>query len=84
MGCDDQKVLFQKKGIEVTYNELLEKWDNTSIDIGSATTVWKALRAVIELHKPATADSFTNNDCMCMLPNKKCATIQAIEKVLNG
>lgn len=42
-----------------------------------------ALRAVVELHKPATRSSFTNNDCICMLPNKKCATIQVIEKELS-
>lgn len=66
----------------MTHDELLAKWDSTEINIGTSTIVWKALRSVIELHTPATKNSFTNNDCICMLPNKKCATIQVIEKEL--
>lgn len=68
----------------MTHDELLttieNKFNNHSI-LHEAQIV-NALYRVVELHKPATKNSFTNNDCICMLPNKKCATIQAIEKEL--
>ena len=68
----------------MTHDELLAKIDEPDHWFKPFLDIRQALRAVVELHKPATANSFTNNDCICMLPNKKCATIQAIEKELNG
>ena len=73
----------------MTHDELLKEIDRYLVptlaesEVGNkAIGILKALRAVVELHTPATKNSFTNNDCICMLPNKKCATIQAIEKEL--
>lgn len=72
----------------MTHSELLERLDDQiekSKLIGcecAACDNALALRAVVKLHTPATKNSFTNNDCICMLPNRKCATIQAIEKEL--
>jgi hypothetical protein len=53
-----------------------------TITLEDVTGWHNALRAVVELHTPATKNTFTNNDCICMLPNKKCATIEVIEKEL--
>ena len=62
----------------MTHEELLAKWDNIPIDIGSATTVWKALRAVVELHYQ---DDYQN--CKeCKQGLDPCLTIQVIEKEL--
>ncbi len=73
----------------MTHDELLAKIDyyltatKAHFDESNfAINVLQALRAVVELHTPATANSFTNNDCICMLPDRKCATIRAIEKEL--
>jgi hypothetical protein len=68
----------------MTHDKLLAKWDNTPIDIGSATTVWKTLRAVVELHKPlAEAKNSPFKDaCLGCSKPYPCPTIQAIEKEL--
>lgn len=67
------------------HDELLNKLNKLPEAIGLAEFKVRhdALLAVVELHTPATKNSFRNNDCICMLPNRKCATIQAIERVLN-
>jgi hypothetical protein len=70
----------------MTHDELLAKlWilpaDVTELQHGAKAV--QALRVVVELHKPATENSFTNNGCICMLPNRKCPTIQAIEEKLD-
>jgi len=61
----------------MTHDELLIK-----IDILGHTSTWKALRAVVELHKPeqgwcgcASGDPYLDS-------NYPCPTIQAIEKEL--
>jgi hypothetical protein len=70
----------------MTHEELLARIAKLSITPETnvvPSELATALMAVVELHKPATANSFTNNDCICMLPYRKCATIQVIEKELN-
>ena len=69
----------------MTYEELLAKInEELATDYedacGNIPIGLNALRAVVELHKPATVNSAINNGCICMLPNRKCPTIQAIEK----
>jgi hypothetical protein len=79
----------------MTHNELLLKMDNLDIGLnngfGEAKTIFgssKALRAVIELHKPDELDfpdewescvECSGNGYVAMYP---CQTIKAIEKEL--
>ena len=69
---------------------------NEAIQYEEDKQVWKALRAVVELHKPKEEDGklwcshevcynhiefLERNDCDCSYP---CPTIQAIEKELDN
>jgi hypothetical protein len=76
-------------GCKMTHDELLAKIDYYltatkahSDESNFAINVLQALRAVVDLHAPATANSFTNNDCICMMSGRQCATIWVIEKEL--
>lgn len=67
----------------MTHDKLLAKINYTLsvLDIGILTAYLKALRAVVELHKPPTV--FINpNRCNECLDKYPCPTIQAIEKEL--
>ena len=69
----------------MTHDELLARIAKLSITPETnvvPSELASALMAVVKLHTPATKNSFTNNDCICMLPNKECSTIRVIEKVL--
>ncbi len=73
----------------MTHDELISVLDDYSVGLSNGFVhkdlvfgVAKALRAVVELHTPATANSFTNNDCICMMSGRQCATIWVIEKAL--
>ena len=81
----------------MTYDELLAKIDYTVaiyevlsvLDIRVLTAYLKALRAVVELHKPIepvapveTHDDYWYGLCDDCLKTYPCSTIQAIEKEL--
>ena len=81
----------------MTYDELLAKIDYTVaiyeglsvLDIRVLTAYLKALRAVVELHKPIepvapveTHDDYWYGLCDDCLKTYPCPTIQAIEKEL--
>jgi hypothetical protein len=72
----------------ITHDELLKKSNNPSL--GDAV---RALRAVVELHKPWTMENGDGEEslgCSCIpglpafLNPYPCETIQAIEKELNS
>ena len=68
---------------EVTHDELLVEITSESADIGGA--VIKALRAVVELHKPMLWKNLGNDTdgykCeICEGNSYPCTTIKAIEK----
>ena len=70
---------------EVTHDELLAEITSESADIGGA--VIKALRAVMELHKPMLWKNLGNDTdgykCeVCEGNSYPCTTIKAIEKEL--
>ena len=70
---------------EVTHDELLVEITSESADIGGA--VIKALRAVVELHKPMLWKNLGNDTdgykCeICEGNSYPCTTIKAIEKEL--
>jgi hypothetical protein len=68
----------------MTHDEFLEKWDNTPIDVSSATTIWKALRAVVELHKKKLEPEWSPFKDSCKECRKPypCRTLQAIQEQL--
>ena len=67
----------------MTHNELLAEITSESADIGGA--VIKALRAVVELHKPNLIPNWvpTEDEFICWCAHiYPCPTIQALEKEL--
>ena len=88
----------------LTHDELLTKVDSvfyedeggTQLDLAGFNNQYRAIRAVVELHKPKEEDGklwcehevcynhiefLERDDCDCSYP---CATIQAIEKELSN
>jgi hypothetical protein len=68
----------------MTYDKLLDKIEDIEYwqEQYAGKTFMKALRAVVELHKPA--DSRGDLVCaQCPTHNYPCLTIQAIEKALS-
>ena len=68
----------------MTHDELLAKLDTLNYlgRVGYISSIWNALRAVVELHKPDNSiPPYSLKYCTCeeMYP---CSTIQAIEKEL--
>ena len=72
----------------MTHDELMAKIDHyynliTSGDIWTTDVFIKALRAIVELHKPGLIPDWvpTDNEYMCWCAHVyPCPTIQAIEK----
>ena len=74
-------------GVAMTHDELLAKIDTLNYlgRVGYISSIWNALRAVVELHKPSILHSRYSDDLVCekcQIIRYPCSTIQAIEKEL--
>ena len=78
----------------MTHDELLEELDEVIKDFDqkydNSNPYYKALRAVVELHKPTPENRYPENICQgCSMTEEvvyvyyPCQTIQAIEKELS-
>ena len=71
----------------MTHDELLEILEHTAQDGMADEPILKALRAVVELHKPKNLDDGEPKCLACETTDwyqvYPCATIQAIEKELS-
>lgn len=82
-------------GDEMTHDELLVKIDGLNYlgRVGYISSIWNALRAVVELHKPMFIETEGGEFALCSDCSRRvdlpgygiqypCKTIQAIEKEL--
>ena len=68
----------------MTHDELLAEIDERASYLGNADSIYIALRAVVELHKPARIGEGCSHCKMTAITSRPypCPTIQAIEKEL--
>jgi hypothetical protein len=68
--------------VNMTHNELLAEIDERATYLGNEDSVYQALRAVVELHKPEEQDHKQYEKCWNCNLLYPCPTIHAIEKEL--
>ena len=75
----------------MSHDEIIAKMDDFNIglsngfgDVKTLVQFVNGLRAIVELHKPFEIDREGNYNCQECEWEYPCATIQAIEKELNG
>jgi hypothetical protein len=68
--------------VNMTHNELLAEIDERATYLGNEDSVYQALRAVVEMHKPEEQDHKQYEKCWNCNLLYPCPTIYAIEKEL--